>query len=281
MRLTDTHCHLASTKFHGETDHIIARAIESGVGRMVSLATGFHDIPANLALATAHPNVVFAALGIHPCDVHNETRTDWQDQLATIAQTPGVVAIGESGLDYYHPAPEGWEEDAYRARQRMFLRQHFEVAAALGLPIVLHSRDRDGQQSIHDALVIAREFAGKVRPMFHCFLGPWEWAAPILELDGILSFGGIATFSSARNTMEAARQAPAGCFTLETDSPYLAPVPHRGKRNEPAYVRHTAEFLAKIRGESIEELAKHTELSADGFFRFPKFADEVRSTDVL
>ena len=268
MRLTDTHCHLANAKFAGEAPAIIARALAAGVDRMLTLATGFDDIPANLALAAAYPGQVFAATGIHPCDVHEVEGDDWPDKLLAATRAPGVVAIGETGLDYYHPAPAGWDEAAFRARQRALLRGHFEVAAAAGLPVVLHTRDRVGSQSVSDALAIAADFRGRVRPMFHCFLGPWELAAPILALDGIVSFGGIATFPGAPVTLAAAVAAPAGTFTLETDAPYLAPVPCRGKRNEPAYTAHTAAFLAAKRGESIDALAAHTNATADAFFPF-------------
>ena len=266
----DTHCHLASAKFAGEAADLIGRANAAGVDRMITLSTGFHDIPANLALVADHPGTVMAAVGIHPCDVHSvDTGASWQDALAAAANHPGVVAIGETGLDYYHPPPDGWSEEDFRARQRDMLRGHFEVAARCGLGIVLHTRDRAGRQSITDALAIAADFAGRVRPMFHCFLGPWEWAAPILALDGIISFGGIVTFPSAIDTLAAAIAAPAGVFTLETDAPYLAPAPHRGKRNEPAFVTATATFLAAKRGESAAEMAAHTTATAARFFGLP------------
>ena len=268
-KILDTHCHLASAKFTGEADDLIARAARAGVGGMLTLSTCFDDMPANLALAAAYPGLVAAAVGIHPCDVHEVDPTgDWKDRLLSMAAAPGVGAIGESGLDYYHPPPEGWDEESFRARQRELLRGHFEVAAAAGLGIVLHTRDRAGKASIGDALAIARDFKGRVRPQFHCFLGPWEAATDILDLDGILSFGGILTFPSAKETLAAAVAAPAGSFTLETDSPYLAPVPNRGKRNEPAYVLDTARHLANARGESLESLAEHTTATARGFFRW-------------
>ena len=270
----DTHCHLASAKFAGEAADLIQRATARGVDRMITLATGFDDIPANLALAARYPATVMAAVGIHPCDAHEaDVATPWQDALAAAARHPGVVAIGETGLDYFHPPPAGWNEDVYRARQRALLRGHFEVAEATGLGIILHTRDRSGCQSITDALEIARGFAGRVRPMFHCFLGPWDLAAPIIALNGIVSFGGILTFPNARETLAAARAAPEGVFTLETDAPYLAPVPHRGKRNEPAHVINTAAFLADARGETFEHLASHTTATAVRFFNLPDAAD--------
>lgn len=267
----DTHCHLASSKFTGEVEAVIARALEAGTGGMLTLSTCFDDMPSNLALAAQHPGLVAAAVGIHPCDVHEvDPADDWKDRLLEMAANFGVAAIGETGLDYYHPPPEGWEEENFRARQREFLRGHFEVAARAGLGIVLHTRDRSGRASLADALAIACEFRGRVRPQFHCFLGPWDAAAAILKLDGIVSFGGVTTFPSAKETLAAAVAAPAGCFTLETDSPYLAPVPHRGKRNEPAYVMATARHLAAARGETFESLAEHTTKTALDFFRWPQ-----------
>ena len=269
--ILDTHCHLASAKFSGEAEDVIARAVAAGTAGMLTLSTCFDDMSANLALAAAHPGLVAAAVGIHPCDVHEvDPAGDWKERLLEMAAAPGIAAIGESGLDYYHPPPEGWDEESFRARQRELLRGHFEVAAAAGLGIVLHTRDRAGRASIEDALGIARDFQGRVRPQFHCFLGPWETATAILDLDGIVSFGGVVTFPSAKETLAAAMAAPAGCFTLETDSPYLAPVPHRGKRNEPAYVLATARHLAAARGESFEALAQHTTATARAFFRWPE-----------
>ncbi|MFM7181044.1 MAG: TatD family hydrolase [Verrucomicrobiales bacterium] len=270
-RILDTHCHLASAKFSGEAEDVIVRAVDAGTGGMLTLSTCFDDMPANLALAAAHPGLVVAAVGIHPCDTHEvDSAGDWKDRLLEMAAAPGVAAIGESGLDYYHPPPDGWDEEDFRARQREMLRGHFEVAAAAGLGIVLHTRDRSGRASLEDALAVARDFKGRVRPQFHCFLGPWEAAPAILDLDGIVSFGGVITFPSAKETLAAAVAAPAGSFTLETDSPYLAPVPHRGKRNEPAYVLATARHLASARGESLESLAEHTTKAARAFFRWPE-----------
>lgn len=270
-KILDTHCHLASAKFSGETEAVVARAVAAGTGGMLTLSTRFEDMPTHLALAAAHPGLVAAAVGIHPCDVHEVDPTgDWKERLLAMAACPGVAAIGESGLDYYHPPPEGWEEENFRARQREMLRGHFEVAATAGLGIVLHTRDRAGRASIADALTIARDFKGRVRPQFHCFLGPWDIASDILDLDGIVSFGGIVTFPSAKETIAAAVAAPAGSFTLETDSPYLAPVPHRGKRNEPAYVLDTARHLAAARGEPLAVLAEHTTKTARAFFRWPE-----------
>lgn len=270
--LTDSHCHLASHRFEeAERADLIQAAIDCGVSRMVTLATCLEDLDANLQLAQ-HP-AVHAALGIHPCDVH-QAPEDAPQQIAGHIDDPRVCAIGETGLDYFHPAPEGWSEETYRERQRSFLRSHFSLAAGTAasrdatLPVVIHTRDREGDASFQDALAIYREFHEQVRAVFHCFIGPWENARQVLDLGGLVSFGGVATFKNARDVLECACRCPAGSFLLETDSPYLAPVPHRGKRNQPAWVREVAQHIARARGESLEQLATHTNATADGFFRF-------------
>jgi len=265
--LTDSHCHLASRAFAAEDPAaILERAAHHGVSRAITLATCLGDIAPNLQLASTFPGV-HACLGIHPCEVH-EAPDDFALTLAPLLARPEVAAVGETGLDYYHPAPSGWTDESLRDRQRAFLRQHFHLAAAAGLNLVIHTRDRSGDRSLQDALAIYRDFAHDVRAVFHCFPGPLAAAAPILELGGIISIGGVATFKKADACLAAARLCPAGSLMLESDSPYLAPVPHRGQRNEPAFVRHTAELIAAARGESLEEFAAHTSATADTFFRF-------------
>lgn len=265
--LTDSHCHLASHKFTAsELPDIVARACNAGVSRMISIATDLTDSRTNLEIAERFPEV-FAALGIHPCDVH-ETPDDFLPSLREMAQHPRCVAIGETGLDYFHPAPAGWTAETYHQRQRDFLRQHFALAAELNKNIIIHTRDQHGKQSLDDALAIYRDFASQVRAVFHCFLGPWENASEIISLGGAISFTGIATFKGAKDCLAAAIAAPAGSFMLETDSPYLAPTPHRGQRCEPAFTRLTAEAIAAARGESLAELALHTQQCCDDFFHF-------------
>lgn len=269
--LTDSHCHLASHKFSpDEVSNLIARAREEGVTRMVSLATSLDDLGANLMIAT--DPAVHACIGIHPCDVHHAP-DDAVTVLAQHVNDPRVCGIGETGLDYYHPAPEGWDEEKFRERQRDFLHQHFQLAAKAGLNVVIHTRDKEGYGSFEDALAIYKEYHRTVKAVFHCFIGPWENAARVLELGGLVSFGGVATFKSAHEVRETARQCPEGFFMVETDAPYLAPEPFRGKRNEPAYTRKTAERLAELRGESMEALAAHTSRTAEAFFRFRPESD--------
>ena len=264
--LTDSHCHLASHRFsQEEIPSILARAEAAQVTRMISLATRLEDIQPNLELAK-HPSI-HACVGIHPCDVH-QAPDDAIAQLARHLKDPRVCGIGETGLDYYHPSPEGWSDSDFQNRQKRFLNEHFELAAQAKLNVVIHTRDLEGSASFEDALAIYQEYHRHTRAVFHCFIGPWENAARVIELGGLVSFGGVATFKSAHQVRETARKCPVGTFMVETDAPYLAPEPYRGKLNEPSFVHQTAETLADLRGESIETLAQHTSKTATGFFRF-------------
>lgn len=264
--LTDSHCHLASHRFSpDELPDLLERARLAGVSRMVSLATRLDDVSENLSIAESP--AVHTCVGIHPCDVHHAP-DDAASRLVAFVNDPRVCAIGETGLDYYHPAPEGWDEVDFRERQRRFLHQHFELAAAAKLNIVIHTRDLDGDASFEDALSIYGDYSSSVRAVFHCFIGPWASASRVIDLGGLVSFGGVLTFKTAHLVRETLAACPAGSFMLETDSPYLAPEPYRGKRNEPSYVRSVAERVAGIRGESLEDLALHTNWTASGFFRF-------------
>ncbi len=264
--LTDSHCHLASHKFPAEEiQSLLDRAREAGVDRLITLATNPGDIPRNLELAESFPQV-FACVGIHPCDVH-ETPGEYLPELRQFAKHPRVAAIGETGLDYYHPPPRGWTEENYHQKQRDFLRQHFELAADLGLNVVIHTRDRNGNASFDDVLTLYEPFATKVQAVFHCFPGPATLVDRVLQLGGLVSFTGIATFKNAENVLAAACHAPAGSLMVETDSPYLAPVPHRGKRCEPAHTSLTARHLAEARAETLQEFSRHTEETVNRFFR--------------
>lgn len=268
MMITDSHCHLGSSRFTDEErGDIIERAEAAGVRRMVTLATCLEDVGKNLEIANDARVVV--AIGIHPCDVHSAP----DDAVARLADFVGdrrVCAIGETGLDYFHPAPEGWSEEDFRKRQQDFLRQHFELAANAGLNVVIHTRDKQGRGSFEDAFAIYSEFSEKVRAVFHCFISEWELAKRVIAKGGLVSFGGVATFKKADVVKETVRKCPAGSFMLETDSPYLAPEPMRGKRNEPAFTSHTARAIADLRGETLETLALHTEEATENFFRWAK-----------
>jgi TatD DNase family protein len=267
--LTDSHCHLASHRFDPEeVPALIERARQAGVTRMVSLVTGLDDLHANLDIAAAHPEVSLC-IGIHPCHVH-EAPDDVIEQLRPHVSDPRVCGIGETGLDYYHPAPEGWDEDSFRQRQRDLLEAHFQLAADAGLNVVIHTRDTSGNASFQDALAIYRRHADRVRAVFHCFIGTEESAREVIALGGLVSFGGVATFKNAADVLATAVALPAGSFMLETDSPYLAPVPFRGKRNEPSYVRHVAEHLAASRSLPLDQLASETSNAASRFFRLDR-----------
>ncbi len=269
--LTDSHCHLASHRFQPEElPDLLARAKAAEVTRMITLATSLDDLQANLTIAE-NP-AVHACIGIHPCDVHHAP-DDAPEQLAAYVADPRVCGIGETGLDYHHPAPDGWTEENYRTRQRDFLRRHFELAAAASLNLVIHTRDQSGAASFMDALAIYADYQKFVRAVFHCFNGPWENARRVFDLGGLVSFGGVATFKNARKVNESAQLCPAGNFMLETDAPYLAPTPHRGSRNEPSFLRHTAEHLAALRGESLADLALHTSATTEAFFRLRPDSD--------
>jgi len=266
MPLTDSHCHLASRLFSpDEIPDLLDRAASAGVSRVVTLATCLCDVPQNLALAN-DPRV-HACIGIHPCDVTNAP-DDATVLLASHVADPRVCAIGETGLDYYHPAPAGWTDESYHARQRDFLIRHFELAAAAGLNIVIHTRDRHGHASFEDALSIYRDFASSVRAVFHCFAGPWENAQRVISLGGLISFGGTSTFKNASAIRQSLARCPAGSFMLETDAPYLAPEPNRGSRNEPAFTALTAARAAETRSETLDAIATHTNAACNAFFRF-------------
>lgn len=264
--ITDSHCHLGSERFsQEEVSEVLSRAKEAGVGRIVTLATCLENVARNLEIAK-DPHVR-AGIGIHPCDVHHAP-DDAVEQLAAFVGDPRVCVVGETGLDYYHPAPEGWCRDVFRQRQRHFLKQQFELAANAGLNIVIHTRDKEGHASFEDALSIYNHYHKQVRAVFHCFISDFTCAQRVLKLGGLVSFAGMATFRKADIVRETAIKCPAGSFMLETDSPYLAPEPVRGKRNEPAFTKHIAEHIATLRGESLEQLSAFTENTANHFFRW-------------
>lgn len=265
MMLIDTHCHLASHKFGEELPDILARAAAAGVGRMVAIGTDLEDSARAIEIAGAHPEV-YATVGIHPTDVTEITGMDWRDKLRELASRPRVVAIGETGLDYYHPPPKDWDLPRYQARQAEFFRAHMELAAELGLNVVVHQRE-----CAVPVYAQVKPFAGRLRAVFHCFSGTTHEALEAIEQGHFVSFTGNVTYKSAQALRDTVKALPAGSFFLETDSPYLAPVPHRGKRNEPAFVPHVAACLAEVRGQSVEELVEETSRAAEEFFGFAKF----------
>jgi TatD DNase family protein len=267
--LTDSHAHLVSHRYpNEEIAGLVDRSVAAGVTRIVSLTTALDDLDANLTIAQEHTEVQIC-IGIHPCEVH-EAPDDAVAQLASHGSDDRVCGVGETGLDYFHPAPDGWEEGAFRERQRTFLHQHFEMAIAHGLNVAIHTRDKEGEQSFEDALAIYKQYAPRIRAVFHCFIGRWDQAKRVIDLGGLVSFGGVLTFKSAQQVRDTAVRCPSGSYMLETDAPYLAPEPYRGQRNEPAYVKEIAERLAVVREETVCQIAEASEAAASAFFRFRK-----------
>ena len=264
--LVDSHCHLASRQFRDDLDAIIGNAREAGVTRMVTIGTDLEDGPACLEISERQLGV-YAAVGVHPCSVTEIEEDSWVDRIRDLAAHEKVAAIGEIGLDYFHPAPDGYTEETYRERQAEFFRAQLELAAKLNLNVVIHQRDR-GDQCWNDICEVMEPFHGRLRAVFHCWTTSWETAKPMIDHGHLISFTGIATFKTATDLHACAMEASAGSFMVETDAPYLAPVPHRGKRCEPAHTRHTAEHIANLRQISFEELASLTTETAEQFFRF-------------
>jgi len=257
----DTHAHLGSQKFDADLPAVLQRAREAGVSRMVAPAVDLENARKLLAIAEKEPDVR-VAVGIHPCDVDRVSGEAWISELRELAQHPKVCAIGEIGLDYFHAPPEGWTLERWRSHQAAVLHVQLEVAAELGLNVIWHNRE-----SWDDLVAQVMPFSGRLRGVFHCFTGSLEQARPLLDAGHLISFTGIVTFKNAGLIAETAREVPAGHFMLETDAPYLSPVPHRGKRCEPAYVADTGRAVAALRGISAEELAADTSRTALSFFR--------------
>lgn len=257
----DTHTHLGSHKFDSDLPDILARARAAGVTRMLVPATDLVNARKCLTIAGSEPDVR-VAVGIHPCDVDTVSGSDWITELRELAQHPKVAAIGEIGLDYFHAPPDGFDLAGWKAHQAHCLKLQLDLAAELGLNVVLHNRE-----SWDDLVAQVMPYSGRLRGVFHCYTGTLEQAQPLLEAGHLISFTGIVTFKNPGPAGETARLVPDGHFMLETDAPYLAPVPHRGQRCEPAYVADTARAVARMRGQSAEEVARVTSETALKFFR--------------
>lgn len=260
----DTHAHLDYPDFHPDFAGVISRARAAGITKLISIGTSFESSRRAIALAEAHEDV-FAVVGWHPSDVLTAPE-DVRVPLRALAAHPKVVAIGETGLDYYRlPSSKGGTvaDDAhYKRRQAALFEQQLEVAAELGLNCVIHQRG----ETLDDTLALMQPLAPLVRGVFHCFSGSLEALARIRALGSIVSFTGIVTFKNGQNVREAAAATPLGEFMLETDCPFLAPIPYRGKRCEPAYVKEIADAVAAARGCSLEELSRATCDTAHRFF---------------
>ena len=261
--LIDTHAHLDYTDYDPDRAEVIARATEAGVTEIISIGTQIDSSARALELAENFPNI-WATVGIHPCDVDNAP-DGAVERLRALAQSRRVVAVGEIGLDYHRLPEDSAEAEANKQRQALLFHQQLELAVELGLNAVIHQRD-----SWEDTLHILAEFTGKVRGVFHCFGGTLQQAHEIIALEHLVSFTGIVTFKNAKQAQETAQQIDPRHFMVETDCPYLAPAPDRGKRCEPAHTRRVAEYLAELRGVSLETLAGRTTENARQFFRFER-----------
>ncbi|MDF1655986.1 MAG: TatD family hydrolase [Verrucomicrobiales bacterium] len=258
--LIDTHTHLASSRFDGDVANVIARAEEGGVSEMVSIACDIEDSIFNLRLAAENESVA-ATVGIHPLYVHELSQSNWLEELTGMARENNVSAIGEIGLDYYHPPQNGSTDIEWRSLQRSVFEQQLQLALEQNLPVVVHQRE-----SAADVAEVLRGFPG-VTAVLHCFSGTAKEADEALSMGHYLSFTGILTFPSAQPVRDVAAAAPLDRIMVETDSPYLAPVPFRGKQCEPFMVRYTASKLAELHGVSDQEMADLTSRNARRFFR--------------
>jgi TatD DNase family protein len=278
--LIDTHVHLDFPEFAGDLEAVLSRAKEAGVSRIIAIGTTLHSSRAAINFAEQHSEI-YAVVGIHPTSV-SEEREDFLSELQQLAEHPKVVAIGETGLDYHRlPSSRRKQEisettfgaastetiesdlrdDAEIAAQSVAFEQQLELAATKMKNVVIHQRD-----AWADTLKILRPYSAHVQGVFHCFSGSLEEAQEVIELGHYISFTGIVTFKNAVDLRSTAASLPIDRIMIETDAPYLAPVPHRGKRCEPAFVRDTATALAEIRNLTLESFSAQTTKNAERFF---------------
>jgi TatD DNase family protein len=281
--LTDTHAHLDFPDFSADLDAILARADAAGVKRIITIGTTIEGSRRAIALAERYPQV-WATVGVHPSNA-DEAPDDVQTPLRELAAHPKVVALGECGLDCHrlpssrmHEAAVATQalgnetpadvaasirDGAYKAKQAHIFRQQLDLAVELGLNVVIHERD-----AWTDTLDLLEPYTGRLRAVFHCFGKSIDHARQVIERGHLVSFTGIVTFKNAGPVKDTVANVPVGAFMVETDCPFLAPVPFRGKRCEPAHVRDTASYIASHRGVSLEAIAAEAEATADRFFRF-------------
>lgn len=261
--LVDSHCHLDFPDFADELDDVIGRARAAGVGTMVTICTRLSAFDQVLAIAERHDDV-WCSVGVHPHEAAAEQDVT-VDRIVAMARHPKVVGIGEAGLDYFY-------DHSPRARQQDVFRLHIRAARATGLPLIVHSRNADA-----DTLALLAEPADGVGPLsgvIHCFSSTRVLSQGALDLGFYISLSGIITFKNAEALRQIAAEVPADRLLVETDAPYLAPVPKRGKRNEPAFVAHTAARVAELRGVEAGVLARQT---TDNFFRLFAKAERPRA----
>jgi len=252
--LTDSHCHLDFPDFAGEVPDVIARARAAGVRRMVTICTRLDQAPAVRALADAHDGLFWAA-GIHPMRA-GEDRPVTVEELVALARHPKMVGIGETGLDYHYSADS-------KPAQKESLRVHIEAARRTGLPLIIHARDADEDMT---RILTDEHRSGAFTAVMHCFTSGAGLARAALDLGFYLSMSGIAAFPKSTDLRAIFAAAPLDRILVETDAPYLAPPPHRGRRNEPAYVAHTAAVGAAVFGLPLDEFAAVTEANFERLF---------------
>ncbi len=252
MMLVDSHCHLDFPDFAAELDAVVERARSAGIGRMVTICTRVRKFPQVLAVAEKYPDI-FCSVGTHPHNAHEELDID-TTALVALTKHPKVVALGEAGLDYHY-------DKSPRDAQATGFRRHIAAARETQLPLVIHAREADADMSR-----ILEEETGKgaFPAVLHCYTGGRDLAFKAMELGLYIGFTGILTFKNGQDLRDIAKDLPAERILVETDSPYLAPLPYRGKRNEPSYVVNTAKVLAETRGVSEDEIAVQT---TENFFR--------------
>ncbi|WP_316862491.1 TatD family hydrolase [uncultured Cohaesibacter sp.] len=257
--LVDSHCHLDFPDFQNELDDVVKRAETSGVGHMVTICTRITEFDAIKAIAERYDNV-FCSVGTHPHNADEELDFSAED-IAKLAEHPKCVAIGEVGLDYFY-------DNAPRDAQAQGLRTHIKAARLTGLPLVIHSRDADD-----DMIRILEEGMeeGAYKAILHCFSSGRNLAMRALKMGHHISLSGILTFKRSQDIRDIVADVPLDRLLVETDAPYLAPMPFRGKRNEPSYVVNTAQVLADVKGTTLEEM---TEITTENFFRL--FSKAVR-----
>lgn len=250
--LVDSHCHLDFPELSGDMPAVLANMAAQGVSRALCVSVSLENFPRVLALAESHANL-FASVGVHPD--HQEGEEPTQGRLVDLSAHPRVVAIGETGLDYYRLRGDlEWQRNRFRV--------HIRAARQAGKPLIIHTRE-----AAADTLRLMREEgAEEAGGVMHCFTETWETARAALDLGFYISFSGIVTFRNANALREVAVKVPLDRILVETDSPYLAPVPYRGKTNQPAYVRQVAEEIARIRGMPFKALAEATTANFDNLF---------------
>ena len=266
----DSHAHLDGKQFDSDREQVIARAREAGVQTMVAIGNGDGPptLDAGIQLADKH-EFMYATIGIHPHEARLADETAYQT-MEQLAQHPKVIAWGEIGLDYHY-------DHSPRETQKVVFTRQMELAAAAKLPIVIHCRASDGSENAwEDCLGMIRDqWAPQgLGGILHCFTGSWAHAKRALDMGFMISFAGNLTFPKAQQIRDTALEVPLDRMLIETDSPYLAPVPHRGKRNEPAFVKETAGKLGELRGFSTDEIGEQT---SRNFYNFFKLAEMIES----